>query len=76
MVSFQGVQDDQGNINWNEFFEQGSIYKQIYALDIIEELMESGSNVEVNKRVQFVDYQKPRNLNKRINTMRDIKPRD
>ena len=38
--------------------------------------MESGSNVEVNKRVQFVDYQKPRNLNKRINTMRDIKPRD
>ena len=51
MVSFQGVQDEEGNINWNEFFEQGSIYKQIYALDIIEELMESGSNVEVNKRV-------------------------
>ena len=27
VVSFQGVQDDQGNINWDEFFEQGSIYK-------------------------------------------------
>ena len=60
VVSFQGVQDEQGNINWAEFFEQGSIYKQIYALDIIEELMESGSNAEVSKRVQFVDYQMKR----------------
>ena len=27
VVSFQGVQDEQGNIKWAEFFEQGSIYK-------------------------------------------------
>ena len=38
--------------------------------------MESGSNVEVNKRVQFVDYTRPRHLTKKINTMRDVKPID
>ena len=34
--------------------------------------MESGSNVEANKRVQFVDYQLKRHQTMRLNTMRDV----
>ena len=42
VVSLSGAKDEVGMIDWTQFFNSGSMYKQIYIQEIIEELMESG----------------------------------
>ena len=42
VVSLSGSKDAVGLIDWQQFFNSGSTYKQIYVQEIIEELMESG----------------------------------
>ena len=37
--------NENGEISWQKFFEGSSMYKQIYSLEIIEELMEAGSGI-------------------------------
>ena len=43
-------------IDWTQFFNSGSMYKQIYIQEIIEELMESGQQ-DLKQRVLFIEYQ-------------------
>ena len=57
VLGFSEAKDDKGQISWEKFFEGGSMYKQIYNLEIIEELMEAGSTDGENQRVAFVEYQ-------------------
>ena len=56
VVSLSGSRDANGKLDWNQFFNSGSSYKQIYIQEIIEELMESGQG-DMNQRVMFVEYQ-------------------
>ena len=57
VLSLSEAKDDKGVINWKQFFEKGSMYKQIYNLEIIEELMEAGNAATDLKRVAFVETQ-------------------
>ena len=56
VVSLSGSKDAVGMIDWQQFFNSGSTYKQIYVQEIIEELMESGQ-ADLKQRVMFVEYQ-------------------
>jgi len=49
------AKNEKGEIDWKKFFEGSSMYKQIYNLEIIEELMQDGSSMEGDKRVANVD---------------------
>lgn len=51
------AKNDKGEINWKQFFEGSSMYKQIYNLEIVEELMQDTNAMEDDKRVAFVEYQ-------------------
>ena len=57
MLSFGEAKDDLDQIDWDKFFGGSSMYKQIYILDIIEELMEAGNATGDSKRVSFVEMQ-------------------
>ena len=46
-------------VDWEKFFEGGSIYDQIYKMEIVEELMEAwDETIDNKKRVSFVSIQK------------------
>jgi hypothetical protein len=34
--------DQSGSIDWDKFFDSGSLYKLLYTLEIIEAVMEEG----------------------------------
>ena len=57
VLSLSEAKNEQGEIDWKKFFEGSSRYKQIYNLEIIEELMQDGSSMEGDKRVAQVDNQ-------------------
>ena len=58
VLSLSEAKDENGAISWQKFFEGSSMYKQIYNLEIIEELMEAGNTSGgEDKRVAFVEYQ-------------------
>ena len=54
-MSLSEAKNEKGEIDWKKFFEGSSRYKQIYNLEIIEELMQDGSAMEGDKRVAQVD---------------------
>ena len=45
VLSMSEAKNENGEISWQKFFEGSSMYKQIYSLEIIEELMEAGSGI-------------------------------
>ena len=56
VLSFTEAKDENEVISWDKFFGSGSMYRQIYNLEIIEELMEAGNVISKdNKRVSFVE---------------------
>ena len=56
VLSFTEAKDENEVISWDQFFGSGSMYRQIYNLEIIEELMEAGNVISKdNKRVSFVE---------------------
>jgi len=56
VLTLENSKDSTGNVDWNKFFKQESVYKQIYNLEIIEAVMEEGDQI-LDKRVEFVSFQ-------------------
>ena len=44
VLSFSQAKNEKGDISWEEFFKGKKVYRQIYILEIIEELMEAENN--------------------------------
>jgi hypothetical protein len=42
VLSLNDVKDEQGKIQWDKFFDGGSVYEQIYNLEIVEACLEAG----------------------------------
>lgn len=42
VLSLESAKDSSGKIEWTSFFENASVYKRIYNLEIIEAVMEEG----------------------------------
>ena len=57
MLSLSDAKNEKGEIDWKQFFEGDSMYKQIYNLEIIEELMQDENSMEGDKRVAYVEDQ-------------------
>lgn len=57
VLSLENAKVD-GKIVWKNFFDNDSVYKQIYTFEIIEAFMEQSENKMTGaKRVSFVEYQ-------------------
>lgn len=58
VLTLKEAKDESGMINWQTFFHNSSVYKQIYNFEIIEAVMnESADQQQGDRRVFFVEYQ-------------------
>jgi hypothetical protein len=61
VLTLTEAKDETGMINWQKFFNNSSVYKQIYNFEIIEAVMNEGDNPHAHqfgdRRVFFVEYQ-------------------
>lgn len=63
VLSLEGSKDSD-KINWSNFFDGDSIYKQIYRMEIVEAVMEEGDKGKGldAARVEFIEFMGRSNL--------------